>query len=275
MSEVHVWFHSNCYDGFGAAWAAWRKFGDRAKYTAVSYGNLPPNIPDGSQVFILDFSYPRETLIELANRMAVTVVLDHHATAQADLADLGDHSVNPPASLYVEFDMNKSGAMLAWEYFAGHVVPALVPYIQDRDLWKFELPSSREVNAALRSYPFDFKVWGELNVYDLATEGVPILRHTDQMVEVMCKNVVMREVGGYFVPVANATVYFSEVGQRLLELFPGAPFAAYYMDRSDGKRQWGLRSRLDFDCSEIARKYGGGGHKTAAGFVTESGEVLV
>lgn len=75
------------------------------------------------------------------------------------------------------------------------------------------------------------------------------------------------EEGLYCAPCANATVFFSEVGERLLEMHPQAPFSAYYMDRNDGKRQWGLRSRPDFDCSVIAKAMGGGGHKCAAGFV--------
>jgi len=68
-------------------------------------------------------------------------------------------------------------------------------------------------------------------------------------------------------PVANATVFFSEVGEALLDMNPTAPFSAYYSDRGDGKRQWGLRSRPEFDCSVVAKAFGGGGHKQAAGFI--------
>jgi hypothetical protein len=114
-----------------------------------------------------------------------------------------------------------------------------------------------------------------------------LLRLTNQMVDAMCRNhrwvwisrsrvhffetfaqrPGVEEEGAHFVPVANATVFFSEVGERLLEMYPEAPFSAYYQDRQDGKRQWGLRSRPGFDCSEVAAAFGGGGHKQAAGFV--------
>lgn len=30
MSATYVLFHSDCYDGFGAAWAAWRALSDDA-----------------------------------------------------------------------------------------------------------------------------------------------------------------------------------------------------------------------------------------------------
>jgi len=70
----------------------------------------------------------------------------------------------------------------------------------------------------------------------------------------------------YLVPVTNATVAFSEVADELLTRHPQARFAAYYLDRADGLRQWGMRSREDFDCSVIAKAFGGGGHKQASGF---------
>ena len=38
---------------------------------------------------------------------------------------------------------------------------------------------------------------------------------------------------------------------------------------SDGRFQYSLRSRGDFDVSELAKKHGGGGHKGAAGFVVD------
>ena len=76
----------------------------------------------------------------------------------------------------------------------------------------------------------------------------------------------MGTVVGYTVPIANATVFFSEVGDELCRRFPDAPFAAYYMDREDGLRQWGLRARGGFDTSAVAKKFGGGGHPGASGF---------
>jgi oligoribonuclease NrnB/cAMP/cGMP phosphodiesterase (DHH superfamily) len=50
------------------------------------------------------------------------------------------------------------------------------------------------------------------------------------------------------------------------KLAVGWPFAAYYWDSPTG-REFGLRSAPDgLDVSVIARKFGGGGHKHAAGF---------
>lgn len=276
MPYTHVLYHANCYDGFGAAWAVHRLHARTARmatidgspsppeptYVPVTHGDEPPDLPVDARVLIADFSYPREQLLELHSAVEDLRVLDHHKTAEAALADLD----------FAEFDLDESGATLTWKHLHTDPVPEFVEYLRDRDLWLFDLDKSREVSAALRAYPMEFSVWDDLattaGVGRLMAEGVSILRHQAQMVDVMCKQAVAVEVGGHEVPVVNATVFFSEVGDRLCELYPDHPFAAYYLDRADGKRQWGLRSRGGFDCSEVAKAYGGGGHPAAAGFVT-------
>lgn len=293
--KTYILYHGNCPDGFGAATAAWLKLGDAAEYIPVNYGKPMPTMDDESKVFIVDFSYPRKQLIELAVRMERTVVLDHHTTAQQDLDGLqlpGDESE-------IIFDMEKSGAVLAWEYFHGEDVPEFMLYLQDRDLWRFDLPLSREVSYALRSYPMVLPFWGDMvchagTIAELKREGIVCVRLTNQMVDAMTKHhrwayldpkartirfTEKLEPGGAgdsmvpehvkIIPVANATVFFSEVGERLLEMYPAMDCAAYYSDRSDGKQQWGLRSRPSCDCSVIAKAFGGGGHKQASGFVFE------
>jgi len=264
MHPVTVIYHGNCYDGFGAAWAAWRALGDTAEYRPALYGDVPPPLinADQGKLYLLDFSFPREILLQLSKEFDITI-LDHHKTAQADLDGLP----------FAIFNLSKSGAMLAWEHFhPDRLAPPMIAYIEDRDLWKFDLPHSREIAALMRSWPFDFKSWTrverELRVSfeDCVSEGRAILRFQQQQVSVMADNCFWKEIGGYKVPVANATLFFSEVGEELCKRYPEAPFAAYYLDRKDGKRQWGLRSRGGFDCSQVAKQYGGGGHPGASGF---------
>ena len=266
---INVLYHGNCYDGFGAAWAAWKKLGhENVRYQAINYGDTPPPLinADQGKLYILDFSFPRDQLITLTKEFDVTV-LDHHKTAQAALEGLD----------YAVFDLNRSGAMLAWDYFFPSIeAPLMVSYLQDRDLWRFELPHSREISSWMRSWPFDFLTWSELAekleyTFPLEVrEGQAILRFQSQMVNIMADNSWVKELQGHVVPVTNATAFFSEVGEELCLRDPQAPFSAYYLDRKDGKRQWGLRSRGGFDCSEVAKKMGGGGHPGAAGWVEES-----
>jgi uncharacterized protein len=255
-----VLYHAFCADGFGAAWAAWTHFGDRATYLAVQHGAPPPSIPPGEDVYILDFSYSRAVIERMRADARLLQVIDHHRTAEKELRGLD----------YATFDNSKSAAVLSWEFFhPGEPVPRLLEYVMDKDLWLHRLPRSREVFAGLSSYPTDFSVWSELDVDKLAEEGVPVLRYQNEMVRLLCANERLEALAGYRIPVVNAPVFGSEVGAELLKQHPEAPFVALYFDRGDGKRQWSLRSREGFDVSELARLFQNGGHRQAAGFETE------
>ncbi|MGH9391689.1 MAG: DHHA1 domain-containing protein, partial [Vicinamibacteria bacterium] len=134
-----------------------------------------------------------------------------------------------------------------------------------------QLPRSREVFAGLSSYPMDFEVWSALEVETLAEEGTILLRYQKELVGLVCSSARMETLAGYRVPVVNAPLLGSEVGEELLKRFPEAPFVAIYFDRGDGKRQWSLRSREDFDVSVVARLFQNGGHRQAAGFEIDIG----
>ena len=256
---MKVLYHAYCDDGFGAAYAIWRIYGSNAEYIPVQYGKSCPGLEwVDEDIVIVDFSYPREILLEVATENRV-LVLDHHKTAQEDLAGLP----------FAKFDLNKSGAILAWEHFhPDKPAPLLLHYIQDRDLWRFELEKTHEVTAALGSYPHKFEVWDHLECSRLAMEGAPILQAKAQFVGELVRNVQFLSVGGYDeIPVVNATAHFSDVVAELNRLYPSAPFAAYYLDRADGNRQWGLRSADDgIDVGALAKSLGGGGHRHSAGF---------
>lgn len=277
-----VIYHANCWDGFCAAWVARKALGE-IEAVPAQYGTPPPDV-QGRQVFILDFSYPRNVMVEIVGAAAWTCVLDHHKTAKDALHRL-DEVLAP--DLTVVFDMEKSGGRLTWEYlwdwrfsklaidarpFALGVrrdlAPWLVDYTEDRDLWRHALEGTQEINAALRSYPLDFDLWDQFEQKDPKStfyyEGAAIRRAERQIVETHVRNAKPRDVAGHCVPVVNATVLFSEIAG---ELAKGQPFGACYFDRQDGKRQWSLRSDDNgLDVSAIAKSQGGGGHAHAAGF---------
>lgn len=258
-NRATVLYHAQCIDGFGAAWAAWLKLGDDAVYTAVQHGAPPPDIPPEHRVFLLDFAYSREVIARMHDRVAELLILDHHQTAAKELEGLD----------YAVFDNAKSGAALAWEYFhPGEPLPDLLRYVMDKDLWLFELPRSREVAAGLSAQPFDFRVWSELDIETLAEEGRAVLRYQQIVIDTICRQSRYVELAGHRVPIVNANLLGSEVGAELLARHPEASFVVIYFDRADGKRQWSLRSREDFDVSAVARRFHNGGHRQAAGFET-------
>lgn len=273
MTKPLVIYHANCWDGFCAAWVARMALGD-VEAIPAHYGTPPPDVT-AREVYLLDFSYPRVVMRELVSDAASVVVLDHHKTAEAELRGL-DEELAP--DLTVVFDMGKSGARLAWEYFAhvggwlGMKSPWLVDYTEDRDLWRHALPATEEINAALRSYPLDFALWDDFkdaDLEELANEGRAIRRREKQIVDEHLRHARQIDIDGHRVLAVNATVLFSEIAG---ELAKGHPLGACYFDRFDGKRQWSLRSAPDgVDVSVIAKARGGGGHKHAAGFEEGTG----
>lgn len=261
MNKPYILYHGNCFDGYGAAFAAFKKFGSDAVYIPCVYGATTPLVPKGAEVYMIDFSLKRDEMTKLYHHCnGKLTVLDHHKTAEENLKGLD----------FAYFDMNKSGAMLAWEYFhPKEEAPELIKYIQDRDLWLHELPQSKEVSAALQSYPYDFAVWDSLmdNVEKLKTEGKALLRYQEVLVDMICAKAFKANLGGYEVMVVNSTSHWSEVGNMLCIMYPEVPFcASFYVDSATGNQKYSLRSIGDFDVSVIAKQYGGGGHKNASGF---------
>lgn len=279
-------YHGNCDDGFGAAWAVNWRWPSGVEYFPASYGKPPPDVT-GRNVLIVDFSYPYDVLVEMSWKAKRIVILDHHKTAQADLKRLPQMPTCTPTGMEIalsecwannmpeivaHFDMQKSGARLAWEFCRSDAgfVPALIVAVEDRDLWRFALRDTREISAALRTYPHDFAHWTRFaaDLGPLVAEGKAILRGHQKNVASMCEQAYLADVAGHQVPHVNTPYHYaSDTAHELLQRFPDAPFAVAWFQRGDGMRQFSLRSEDSrLDVSQIAQQFGGGGHRNAAGF---------
>lgn len=247
-----VLYHAECSDGFGAAWALWKKF-PSASFLPVKHGHPPPLDLKDRRVVIVDFSYARSILEAMASETKELLVLDHHITAERTLDGFSN----------AYFDQTKSGAVMSWEWAHGTAAPWLLQYIQDKDLWTWALPGSREINAALASYPFDFNVWDSFTQSTLEQEGRAILRYEHELVGKLAAQASMMEFQGVVVPAVQSSILTSQIGERLS---PHHPFCLIWHDR-DGRRYFSMRSRSDgTDVGRIAASFGGGGHTHAAGF---------
>ena len=253
-------FHANCADGFGAAWVVRKALGE-IDFHPGKYQEPPPDVT-GKDVVMVDFSYKRPVLLEMAEKANSILILDHHKTAAEDLLDL-------PANVTAKFDMERSGAMLTWEhFFPGQEPPPLLLHIEDRDLWRFALQNTRQIQANVFSFPYDFQVWDTLMATApaaLAAEGEAIERkHFKDIRELLGVTTREMTIGGHRVPVANLPYTMSSDAGH--EMAKGRPFAACYWDTPEG-RVFSLRSNDEgVDVSEVAKQYGGGGHRNASGF---------
>ncbi len=292
-SEVdYVIYHGGCRDGFCAAWII-NKYLDtlvnkpQVAYHSGFHGQEPPDVT-GKDVIIVDFAYDIKTMGKIYNDARRVTWLDHHKTAEPIHIGWGEDT---PTHNHV-FDIKRSGAGLAWDYyFPNEPRPWLVDYVEDRDLWAKKLDSSDIVNAYIACLEFDFSTWDFANDAGLdyaRRAGYVAEMKTKQYVTEACKNAYLCNIenptpmtdeditkytlsgeiyGWKDIPVVNiCQVDCSEVLHELCKQYPNSQFSMYWFRRPDGMTQYGLRSIGDFDVSEVAKLFGGGGHKNAAGF---------
>ncbi|HEX6734294.1 MAG TPA: DHHA1 domain-containing protein [Azonexus sp.] len=310
-TRTTVIYHADCIDGFGAAYAAWRRFGDNARYRPLHHGETVAAAElAGDDVYILDFSFAPAELEAMATNTRSLTQIDHHVSARNAWSDRltteadGAQTYRHPAlPLQIVFDLDKSGARLAWEHFSpGQPLPLLLQHIEDQDLWRFVLPETSRLCRALRLQPFDFAIWHELveqtasndtaryrqllsdggaiesffriEVDRLAASrlrqparlrGEPVdalqaLRH-GQATVTDGESTWLAVTG---LAVNASTLFSSELGHRLAQ--QSGSFGLTWQLAADGEVKASLRSEGEFDVAAIAARYGGGGHRNAAGF---------
>jgi oligoribonuclease NrnB/cAMP/cGMP phosphodiesterase (DHH superfamily) len=261
--QILVIYHADCLDGFGAAWCAFKTFGSKARYVAARFGEPFPKHSKDCEIYILDFCYLPEVLLKVSEEAKTITIIDHHVTAIERF-----ENVVLPENIRLNFDLNHSGCVLAWQhFFTGKDVPMILQHIEDRDLWRFELAGTKEITSALyEQFPITFKAFEKLRLSQLLSVGKIQVAQFSKMVTRLSKNAHAVELLGFKGLAVNAPSFFaSELGNLLAEK-SGTFGMTYHFDGK--KNQWiiGLRSIGDFDVGKIAVKFGGGGHVNAAGF---------
>jgi oligoribonuclease NrnB/cAMP/cGMP phosphodiesterase (DHH superfamily) len=265
--------HAHCSDGWAAAFIAKKRYPE-AEILPLNHGEpVPFEAVRGKDVLVMDFSWPnREDNIELHRIAKSFHIWDHHKTAQECLKGLK----------FATFDMNRSGAGLAWDYLFGvntiHTSetyskprPFYVNYVEDRDLWRHALPDSKAVSAYIMLLPMTIEAWNHLDTItagEAAALGKGALSHVEHYVREAVNQAQygILDFAGirYSIAVVNALyLNCSEIGNVLTK---GADIGMTWYEGNDGQTHFSLRSEGDIDVSVIAKRCGGGGHKHAAGF---------
>ena len=285
MNKTVILYHKDCMDGMGSRYAAWKKFGDSAEYYACQYGKPLPDFEKGPEieVFFLDYSTSRTELEALGEACSRVVVLDHHQTAQEALEGCNHPKVE------IVFDMNRSGAVIAWEYFHPNArVPMLLQYIQDRDLWRFHLgEDTKRIHAGLGTLKGNMFAWNEYASHDgdyfkakpaimggnplrdVIERGKVLLDRDEDAVRYQVpQNVRVEQFMGYNCGFLNTGQLVSEMGHAMYsDETLGVDIGICWFALNDNQIVLSLRSEqgTDVDVSKIAAYFGGGGHKHAAG----------
>ena len=289
-NKTLVVYHKNCADGMAAAWAAYTYFGDTAEYLAMNYNdpavklendNLTFPVPlAGRSVFVLDFSFKPDVHAAILAEAKEVVWLDHHKTAFEDRG-------LDPAKAYEQrtgrdicvLDPHMSGCLITWNFFHPESAPPFaLRLIDDRDRWIWKYGAdTRNFATALRSKPLSLDSIDQAvdNVDKLIEHGAAMNTLFDQQQDDITRKPVRLELRALCTQhrtalkweglAANCTPQFaSEAGNKLAE--KSGTFGATWCAGDNGKIFFSLRSVGNYDVSEIAKCYGGGGHKNAAGF---------
>lgn len=271
--EIAVLYHGGCPDGFGGAYAAWKKFGDAAEYIPVKYGNPIPEGLTGRDVYLIDFCYDDKAQMDEIARIAKSItVLDHHKGAEEVIR-----------SFPGVFAEDHSGATIAWSYFHPNTpTPRLILLLEDDDLYRFALPETRALNAYLAVLPHHFEKWDALaqKLDDPETRAVLVkefdiyLTYFELLAAHAAAQAKVVQFEGHECFFANAHPFISmrsRVGRLLVEQKP--PLALLVSAHPEGYGV-SLRSDGSVDVAAIAKKYGGDGHPQSAGFAIAWGQPL-
>ncbi len=281
-----VAYHANCSDGLAAA-AVVAQYLDSwifryPKFVPIAYGSpLPAEILEGGdRILFVDFCPEPEQIKQIAFLFTDWFVIDHHKSREWVVDKYPNNCV---------FDMDKCGATLAWEWlydgsdnptvFGHRVLPSWVlDYVQDRDLWQWRLPSSREVSAALRDWEPNVETW-QRNMFEapipsaeLVSTGRIILRQVERYAKARAQKCYPGVIAGMPVLLCNATQHMSEVAEQILESNPLGVAAVFWQDGRE-QLQFSFRSRPGgkWTALAVASALGGGGHEHAAGAKTTPG----
>jgi hypothetical protein len=269
-SPLILYHGRGCSDGFAAALAAWIFYEGQAEFIGLDHGQVQTlaDLPalDGRAVYILDFSFPAEILAGIDARAAKLVLLDHHKSAAEKLSGFACRCG------VVHFDMSKSGARLAWEFFhPEQPLPDLVRYVEDRDIWAWQYPESGAFLSALDMEAKTFERWQEIAGFSAEQVAAFMARGAamDEKYRKLCADLAegaqplrFNGVEGLMV---NAPGMFHSLVGDLLSAKCGS-FALMWSAGQGGAVKVGLRSQRGFDCIPFAESMGGGGHAQACGF---------
>ncbi len=269
--NIVILYHGDCSDGFSGAWAAWKKFGDQAAYIGVQYKNPMPEGLINKEIYLIDFTYGLEQMEKLIAENKKVTCIDHHITAEPIIKLTQNYS----------FDNNHSGCVLAWKYFHPQkLVPKFLLFVEDNDIGKWSIKGTEEVLAYIRTEEQNFKNWSRLvkKIEKISSRkkileiGAAIKKFEGRIVSGLIeRKAELVEFEGIQTLCVNSPSFPTNIGRAIVKKMP--PMAIIW-NKEPGGIYVSLRSNGTTDVAKIAQKYGGGGHKAAAGFFIKNDEKI-
>lgn len=253
------------------------------EFIPINYGMKFPmeDIKPNEQVYIVDYSIQPDEMRELLKITNDVTWIDHHVTAIEKYKDfeipIRGIRYNGIAGCMLTYcylrhmTNNGEGEITPFEHWMVNHAPLFTKLIADYDVWTFEYGDNTRkfyMGFELHDKEPEDSIWDEMYrdtyiVHKIIKDGELLIRYRDKDAESYCKSYGYElEFEGYKCFVMNRGMcgsdHFKSVDDGTYDMFIGYAY--------DGKLyRYSLRS-ASIDVSEIAKKYGGGGHKGAAGF---------
>lgn len=267
-------FHSADLDGHCSAAIIKKEFPETV-LIGTNYGkefnfDVLSGMVDGDTLWIVDFSFSRYIMERLHKEYDV-IWIDHHKTAIEDCAGLNIRGLQR---------IGDGACALTWEFVhyadMSARMPEIIRCLSEYDVGRQEDPHVVSVQYACRScetYPavsMDF--WtaalgpGSSHISsDFIFTGSSIKRYVDKQNEAAKKSMIEEVMfEGHVFLAAN----MQGINLSFFSMFdPTKHYGVICYTRRHGKWYSTLfTSREDADMSKIAARFGGGGHKNAAGW---------
>jgi len=270
----YIYYHSNDLDGkMSAAIALIALKGsiEAVILCPINYGEpfSFEHIKYDDNVYVLDFCFqPFEKMIELKSRCYKLIWIDHHVSALK----------NAEAWKFECDGIRRDGVgacQLTWDYFFDITPnpPVIVRLLAQYDVWDFHDNRTLPFQYGMRikeTDPLSLMKYlpNNLHIHAVVDDGNIILKYTSiENKEYVQSYSFETSIDGYTALAMNigkgSSRLFDSVTREydLFITFCRTPF-----------NNWSVSlysRRKDVDCSEVAKKYGGGGHFSAAGFSCE------
>lgn len=285
-------YHGPCADGTGGLWSACHYKSIPNRF-ACKAGQNPTGDYTGMNVIFVDICPKIDYLLNLVKSAKYVVILDHHKSSQQMILN-NKEKISSIENLYVEFDMNRSGCQIAWDYFFDDLPrPFFIDYIGDRDLWSWKLPESKQINNALFEFGYidsynlnkltDLLENSDLKLKELINLGNIVENINKKQLDICMNNAIEAKMtwndkiykiwlSGNINPLLR-----SELGNLLCSKpFKDGKmpdFTACWQFDPKCDEWWislrGIPSRSP-DLSILASSFGGGGHPMASGITIKS-----
>lgn len=237
------------------------------------------SIVTGEVIFVVDFSFDKETMERLA-KLTTLIYIDHHKSSIEENKDISWVLGKRQASgLSGDKSQDKAACELTWETFGYSEIPCGIKLLSQYDVWNLKNPDVLHFQYGMRQFDtrpekdlfnWEYVFKNSNNIVEsIIDSGQTILAYEKMQNEKYATGMAYEtKFEGYNAIVmnksfANSSAFDSVWNDEKHDIM------ILFGSKKDEYKYSIYTKKNDIDCSMIAKKYGGGGHPMASGFYSK------